>query len=63
MNGFSQRPRPPGGGGGGQGSVGIPTVRSLIEPELCGKNERDARDGTKPMVYLHLKKLKSAVDL
>ena len=39
-------------GGGGAGSVGIPTVGFLIEPELCGKNERDARDGTKPMVYI-----------
>ena len=38
--------------GGGAGSVGIPTVGFLIEPELCGKNERDARDGTKPMVCI-----------
>ena len=37
--------------GRGGGSVGPPSVWSLIEPELCGENERVALDETKPMVY------------
>ena len=52
---------PGGGGRRGQGSVGIPAVQSIIEPEIRGKNEHDARDGTKPMVYLHWKNLRCPV--
>ena len=56
---FSQRPTCRRGGGKGR----LTPRPYLISQSFAYRNERDTRDETKSMVYIHLKYLRSTVDL